>query len=343
MKKRGLRGGCWLSALALSGIVVASIAAPSGASTPRAHASACVAATNIEAIVDDSGSMALTDSGTLRVKGLDLLINTLSPGTFLGAVEFGGNFFTSSTPSADTVFKPEAVGANAAAMGAALDSKIKADNGGTDYNAAFAQSDADNPNAQARIFLTDGGHDVGTYNNGHLTHKVPTYVIGFSTGVADPEAQQRLKTIAADTGGQFFPLSDSSQLQSVMDSIGAALTCQTPPQSFTDQLKLGAGKTHSVTIGASTKALQIALTWASPLDKFTISNLRIVRHGRTVARAARHVRRLTVKTTASPTFTVLKVSGLTKGKLTFKVKATAVGSGQPQVTLTTQVSHGSAK
>jgi hypothetical protein len=328
-----------LSAVGAAGLTVAAIAAPTGATTSPARTSAggCVAATNIEAIIDDSGSMAGTDPSTLRVKGLKLLINTLSAGTFLGAIEFGGNFFESSTPAADTVFKPEAVGPNAAAMAAALESKILADNGGTDYNAAFAQSDADNPNAQARIFLTDGGHDIGTYNNGHLTHKVPTYVIGFSPGVADSEAQQRLQTIASDTGGRFFPLSDSSALQSVMNTIGAELTCQTPPQSFTDQLKQGGGKTHTVAIGASTKSLQIALTWASPLDKFTIAQLKLVRHGKTIARAARKVRRLKVKTVTSPTFTVLKVSGLSKGKLSFKVKASAIGSGAPQVTLTTQV------
>ncbi|MEA2141055.1 MAG: hypothetical protein QOC91_1154 [Solirubrobacteraceae bacterium] len=330
-----------LSATAIAGMSLAAIASPSGASAPRAHASACVKVANIEAIVDDSGSMAGTDSSTLRVKALKLLINTLSPGTFLGAVEFGGSFFGSSTSSSDTVFKPEAVGANAAAMGTALDTLVKADNGGTDYNAAFAQSDADNPNAQARIFLTDGGHNVGTYNNGHLTHKVPTYVIGFSTGVADTESQARLKTIASDTGGQFYPLTDSSQLQSVMNNIGAALTCQTAPQSFTDQLKQGAGKTHTVSIGAGTKSLQIALTWVSPLDKFSISNLKISRKGRTVAQATRRkAKRLAVKTTTSPTFTILKITGLTKGKLTFKVKATAIGSGVPQVTLTTQVGQG---
>jgi hypothetical protein len=226
-------------------------------------------------------------------------------------------------------------------MAAALETKIKADNGGTDYNAAFAQSDADNPSAQARIFLTDGGHDIGTYNNGHLTHKVPTYVIGFSPAVADSESQQRLRTIASDTGGQFYPLSDSSQLQSVMNSIGAALTCQTPPQSFTDKLKQGASKIHSISIGASTKSLQVALTWANPLDKFTISNLKLVRNGQTIAQAARRkVRRLSVKRTTSQTFTVLKVSGLMRGRLSFKVTATAIGSGEPQVTLTTQVSHG---
>jgi hypothetical protein len=328
-----------LSAAAAAAALAAAIAMPNGATASRAHASAgCTPATDIEAIIDDSGSMSFTDSGTLRVKGLKLLINTLSPGTLLGAVEFGGSFF-SSTPSADTVFAPEAIGPNAAAMEAALENKIKADNGGTDYNAAFAQSDADNPNAQARIFLTDGGHNVGTYNNGHLTHKVPTYVIGFSTGVADAEAQQRLKTIASDTGGQFFALTDSSQLQAVMNSIGAAITCQTPPQSFTDQLAQGASKAHTITIGGSTRSIQVALTWVSPLDKFTISGLRLISHGRVIAQASRRVRKLKVKSTTSPTFTVLRISGLSKGKLRFKVKAAAVGSGQPKVTLTTQVSQ----
>jgi hypothetical protein len=326
----------WTVAAALS---IAGVAAPSATAGSNAvtSASACTPATDIEAIVDDSGSMSITDPSTLRVKGLKLLISTLSPATSLGAVEFGGNFGFESTPSADTVFPPEPVGPNAATMASALESKILADNGGTDYNAAFAQSDADNPGAQARIFLTDGGHDIGTYNNGHLTHKVPTYVVGFSSGVAAPEDQQRLQSIASETGGQFFPLTDSSQLQSVMNSIGAEITCQTPPQSFSDPLKQGAGKAHTVTIGASTKSLQIALTWASPLDKFTISQLKLVRHGKTIARAARHIKKLTVTTVTSPTFTVLKVSGLSKGKLTFKVKAAAIGSGQPQVTLTTQV------
>jgi hypothetical protein len=298
---------------------------------------------NIEAIIDDSGSMSITDPNALRVKGMKLLINSLSASTTLGAVEFGSGF-GGFKPAADTVFAPGPVGANGAAMGAAMDTKIKADNGSTDYNAAFAQSDLDNPNTQARIFLTDGGHNVGTYNNGHLIHKVPTYVIGFSPGVADTEAQQRLTAIATDTGGLFFPLTDSSKLQSVMNNIGAALTCQAAPVTFVDQLKLGASKTHSAAIAAGTKSIQIALTWANPLDKFTISNIKLISHGQTIAQASRRrVKKLTVKTTSSPTFTVLKISGLTKGKLTFKVKAAAIGSGQPQVTLTTQVGQSRAK
>jgi hypothetical protein len=324
-------------------LMAAGIATQSGAESPRANAAACVKASNIEAIVDDSGSMASTDPNRLRNQSLDLLINTLSSGTFLGAVEFGGSF-DPSTPSADTVFKPEAVGPNAAAMKSALDSKINADNGGTDYNAAFAQSDADNPNANARIFLTDGGHNVGNYNNGHLTHKSPTYVVSFG-GVPPGADQARLQGIANDTGGHYYPLVDSSQLQSIINAIGAALTCQTPPQTFTDLLAQGRSRTHAVTIGARTKSLQIALTWSSPLDQFTINHLRLVSHGKTIGKAARRrkVRRLKIKRTKSATFTVLKVSRLSKGKLRFRVKATKVGSGQPKVTLTTQVSRGRGK
>jgi hypothetical protein len=323
--------------VAATGLLVLGAGAASGTSTPAAHAAACVRATNIEAIIDDSGSMAVTDPDTLRVKGLKLLINTLSPSTVLGAVEFGGFL----TPAADTVFAPEPVGPNAAAMGAALDSKIKHDNGTTDYNAAFAQSDQDNPNAQARIFLTDGGHNAGTYNNGHLVHKVPTYVISFSAAIFSAD-RARLNGIATSTGGTYYPQTDSSHLQSVMNSIGAAITCQTPPQSFNDQLKQGASKTHSVAIGARTKSIQVALTWSSPLDRFAISHLRLVSHGKTIAAAAR-VRKLKIKSTKTATFTLLTVTGLSKGTLRFNVKAAKIGSGHPKVTLTTQVRQSRAK
>jgi hypothetical protein len=323
----------------MGAVIAAAGAIGAGAALPAAASAACTKASNIEAILDDSGSMAVTDPDTLRVKATKLLINTFSSGTFLGAVEFGGSF-DASTPAADTVFKPEAVGPNATAMGNALDAKILADNGTTDYNAAFAQSDADNPNAGARIFLTDGAHNEGDYANGHLTHKVPTEVISFGSGLT-PDDQARLQTIANDTGGHYYPQVDSSQLQSVMNSIGAALTCLTPPQTFTDQLAQGKAKSHSLAIGANTKSLQIALTWSSPLDSFTISGLKLVNHGKTIAVAARG--KLKVKRTTSATFVLLKVSALKRGTLRFKVKATKVGSGQPQATLTTQVSHARRK
>jgi hypothetical protein len=317
------------------------LAAPSAGAAPAANAS-CAPARNIEAIVDDSGSMAVTDPNRLRVQGLDLLIDTLSPSTQLGAVEFGSALF--EKPATDVVFPVGPVGANAASMRTALDAAIHADNGATDYNSAFAAGDAANPSSDARIFLTDGGHDVGAYNEAHLAHNVPTYVIGFGVGISSVTDKQRLEKIASDTGGKYFGLSDSSQLQAVMNEVGAALTCQTPPRTFSDILKQGQSKLHSVTVAAATKSVQLTLTWASPLDKFKLTGLRLVGKGGLLAVASRaHPKpsKLKVTTTSSSTFTVLKVSGLRKGTLHFGVKALKIGSGSPQVTLTTQVGQSS--
>src|SRR3954470_5246614 len=240
-----------LLGLATAGLIAFAVAAPS------AHAAACQKVTNIEAIVDDSGSMALTDGNRLRVQAMDLLINALDSGTTLGAIEFGSSFDPATEPSADAVFGPEPVGPNAAAMRAALDQKIQADAGGTDYNGAFNTARAANPGAQARIFLTDGGHDEGPYANTHLNPsgpQTPTYVVGFSPGVSGGTDQQRLKTIASDTGGRYFPLPDASALQSVMDQIEATLTCQSAPRTFNDNLAAGKSRTHSVTLSRRSRS-----------------------------------------------------------------------------------------
>src|SRR5438445_9060918 len=109
MKKRS-----WMRAM-IGAVAASSLLALAGPLTSGAAAASCTPKTNIEAIIDDSGSMAITDENLLRVKGLDLLINSLPPKTFLGAVEFGSSLF-GSQPAADTVFKPEAVGPNASAM-----------------------------------------------------------------------------------------------------------------------------------------------------------------------------------------------------------------------------------
>jgi hypothetical protein len=326
-------------------LAIAAIAVPAGASAPVAGASACSKATNIEAIVDDSISMEFTDASRLRVQAMNLLIDTLGRGTQLGAVEFGSGGFENSPPPAETLFPPLPVGPNAAAMRTALDQRIHADNGATDYNGAFARSDLDNPNADARIFLTDGGHIVGAYNEAHLVHRVPTYVVGFG-GVAPGEDQARLRKIAADTGGRYFPLDDSAELQAVMNTIEAALTCQTPPRQFSDLLAQGQSKVHSVAIGAATKAVQITMTWTSPLDKFKISGLKLTNKGKVLAVAARpgkKPRKLKISRTVRSTFTVLKVSRLHKGQLRFAVRAAKIGSGEPKVNLITQVSQSSRR
>jgi von Willebrand factor type A domain-containing protein len=333
--------GAVAGAAALAGALALVPGASAGtAGAPAAiPAAACSPVTNIEAIVDDSGSMTITDPNRLRVAALDLLIDT--PGNekiTLGAVEFGGTFgtFPGQPPAADAVFPPEAIGPNAAAMRTALDQKIHADNGLTDYNAAFSTAQASNPGAKARIFLTDGGHDAGPYNNGHRGGP-PTYVIGFGSAISGADGQ-RLQQIASDTGGKYFPQTDSSKLQAVMNEIGTTLTCQSPPVRFSDAFKrVGQGKSHAVALASSARSVQLTLTWANPADKFTVSRVRIVSRGRTVALArARHLK---LTTRRGPTFLVVKVSGVTRGSLRFTVKPTTLGSNASRVSLTTQVTQ----
>ena len=112
---------------------------------------------------------------------MDLLIDTLPAKTQLGAVEFGSGIEHpgSRNPRGRHRLPARAGRAERGRDGSRAETNINADNGATDYNGAFAKADADNPTAQARIFLTDGGHDDGTYEEAHLAHNVPTYVIGF--------------------------------------------------------------------------------------------------------------------------------------------------------------------
>jgi len=331
-----------LMAATMAALLAAAVAAaPSGAAGGASASAGCIPKTNIEAIIDDSGSMSITDESRLRVQAIDLLINALPPQTQLGAIEFGSELF--EKPAADTLFPPEPVGANAVAMKSALDVAIQADNGATDYNSAFAKADADDPGSQARIFLTDGGHNEGTYNEAHLAHNVPTYVIGFGSGLTAPEDQARLQKIATDTGAAFFPLPDASALQSSMTKIEAALTCQTPPREFNDLLKQGQVKFHSIPVGASTKKLQIVLSWTSALDKFKLAGLKLIAKHKVIAAGRPKVRKLQVKKQGGQTFLVAKVSGLSKGTLRFSVKAAKIGSGEPKVKLTTQVGRSAGK
>jgi hypothetical protein len=325
-------------AVALSGLLVVAFFVSSAGAASATASAACTPKTNIEAIVDDSGSMTVTDPNTLRVQALDLLIKTLPPSTTLGAVEFGSGIegipgIYEGIPAASTIFLPEPIAPNAATMEASLKANIKADNGATDYNGAFAKADADDPGSQARIFLTDGGHDVGTYNEAHLGHNVPTYVIGFG-GITLPEDKARLEKIASDTGGKVYELEDSSEIQAVVNSIGAELTCKTPPRAFTDELAQGQSKKHTITIGKKTHLLRVTLTWANPGDNFKLTGLAVKSHGKIVAATGvQGTPKLNVTSVAkSSTFSVLKVGHLRPGTLQFAVKAAKVSGGSVKVT-----------
>lgn len=324
--------------LAMMLSIMAALAALFAFNPGGAAGATCVPATNIEAIIDDSGSMSYTDVAKNRVEGLKILISKSgNANKTLGALEFGSGFDPTTDPAATTLFPPEPVGPNATAMGAALDANILADHGATDYNAAFDKAKVDNPNANARIFLTDGGHNEGTYNNGHQGGP-PTYVIGLD--VTSPDDIARLQAIANDTGGKYFPDVTTANLNSTMNEVDSKLSCQQIGNTYTDSFTTqGQSKSHTTKIRRSTRSIDLVLSWGDPLNQFTIGSIRLrTSTGATVSVARRHLR---IKRTVGKTFLTAHVSGLKRGKLRFKLRAKTLGSAfaSSGVQLTTQATQ----
>jgi von Willebrand factor type A domain len=299
-------------------------------SVPAASA-ACTSRKNVEAIIDDSGSMSGTDSNNLRSAGLKLIMSTPgNEGKTLGAIEFGD--------TADSVFNPGPIGSNRTAFSQALDNAIHADNGGTNYNAAFDLAKTHDPTADARLFLTDGGHNSGDYLNGHQGGP-PTYTIGLGFILGSDET--RLKTIASETGGIYRKAEDDTQLQAAMNDVNAKINCLPAPVRVTDTFRKKGSKTHKLAVAKGIRSIQFALSWGSPNDKFTIGRFRL-RQGKKLVGIAK-ARKLKVKKRSGKTFVTLKLSGLKRGKLSYRVTAKRVTNTFTGVKLITQASRSKRK
>jgi hypothetical protein len=308
--------------------LLAAATTTAGASTTGVAAQTCTPKQNVEAIIDDSGSMLITDDGLLRVRAMELFIdNPANEKRTLGAIEFGTD--------AQPLFPPAVISQNRASMKSAL-AAISANNGLTDYNDAFTFAGVQNPNATARIFLTDGAHnneDSSAYANGHRGGP-PVYVIGLGVvGDGDTVLQQ----IANETGGLYRRANTSSELQSAMFDLNAAISCLATPITLRNTFtKVGTTQRRSVRLPAGVRSVNTALSWDDPANAFDVVGIRVVRKGKTVARPAA-IRKLRVTKRRGATFVTAKISRLVRGKLVFKLKATRLGSPGASVQLTTQV------
>jgi hypothetical protein len=299
--------------VAASALTTALFVAPASA---RLHAAACTPLSNVEAIIDDSGSMAVTDSNVLRGQAVKLIINAAPSSFTFGAVSFGD-------PDVHTLFPPGAVGANAAAMKASLAS-LNADDGGTNYGLGFNQAASDNPGRQANIFMTDGEN----FGDPVPLPQPPTYVIGFGDSNASPDNVAALQNIASSTGGQYYPQTSSAKLVSVVNGILAQILCQSQPQAFNDTFtKVGQTINHAVTIGGNTRSANFVVSYPTKDDQFSFAASLFV-HGKKVAAstAKKHkVKKLKLTIQRSETFFTVHVRGLKRGKLKFKLKAKKLG------------------
>jgi hypothetical protein len=266
--------------------------------------------------------MALSDPSDLRLHAMELLMDTQgNERRTLGAVEFGTD--------AAALFGPGVIGEGAPAFKLALAAALVENGGGTDYNDAFAVAAAHNPGAGARIFLTDGEHtDYVAYANGHLGGP-PVYAIGLGAAAGSPYSAL-LGRIARETGGLYRRVSDAGGLQAAMFDMNSAMACQAVPKRFTDAFRgLRQAEEHTIQIPRGIRTAQFALTWANPLDRFTVTGLRLLGRKRKLALSRRR----------AATFTTVRVGGLAGGRLRFLVKPTRLATPGTEVDLITQVTR----
>ena len=304
------------------GLLVALAAGGPASASPGAKASAaCAPSRNVEAIIDDSGSMSGSDPSNFRAKLMAAYIG-LNQGKTLGAVKF-----SSGSPGATQLFPPQQINAGTAGtMNTAFSTQL-VDSGGTDYDAGFTLGNTDNPNATSRIFLSDGA--PSTDNNLQRTPPTTTYVVGLGVGT-DTNAVKELTEIATDTGGP-PPLfvEDAGQLQAAAGAITAGQNCKALT-TFTDQFR-NQGQAFGHAFKANGKSADILTTWPVVGTTLQIVGVAQPNAGKAVATAAK------VKTTTKKgaTFTTVHLRGLKKGqKVKFKVKATQLAGA---TTGTTQV------
>ena len=180
----------------------------------------CTAADNLEAIIDDSGSMAVTDDQRFRVDMVNILADA-QPGE-----DDGRESSSAATPTSLFLAKP--IGPNLGAIASALNA-VQADNGGTDYEQGFTVANCSEPGANARIFLSDGEPNFAPDPNVWKSPNIKTYVVGF--GSVDPTV---LSQIATDTGGPApFNVTSTAQLRTVAGDHQRA-----------DQLRAGSDPDH---------------------------------------------------------------------------------------------------
>jgi hypothetical protein len=291
----------------LVALLAAMAAGGSASASPQAHSAACKKATNIEAIIDDSGSMDLTDPTKFRTTLLDAFAALQqNQGKTLGGIEFGD--------TADVLFAPATIPGVIPAMDASF-AMVNADNGLTDYNLAFATAKSANPNADGRIFLSDGGHNAGDYTNGHASPPIKTDTVGF--GTVDTAL---LDKIAADTGGKSFNLTDSSQVPAVAAAITADMNCKRPPLTFTDAFsRQGQSFTHSFKVKG--KSADILETWTDQTAVLTVTGFSAGGGHKASASSLAHAS-VKARKKSGKGFVTVHLKGLKKGtRLKFKVKA----------------------
>ena len=264
------------------------------------------------------------DPGRLRVAALELLLDKeRNAGERLGAVEFGD--------VAEQLFPPVLLGSETferdrRMLGRLIDERVQADAGSTNYNAAFAGAQTIDPDAEAVVFITDGGHNVGRFRALHRNGP-PTFVIGVGIGREGRDGG-RLQHIADETDGAHFPTS-TRRAAAGPQPHRRGLNCDTDIATA-DRSRRGPRAAEPVDepLGDGTHSADVVVSWDDPLDDIELRALTVTarREARRPLRRRQPAARtepdrvpqrngVRVDGTAARTYLSLRLNGVGRGRI----------------------------
>jgi len=222
---------------------------------------------DLAAIVDLSGSMLTSDPSNRRLDAVNLLIDLAGQGDRLEATGFDD--------SLKPIFGRTTIAGNStkAALKKAAKKAIK-NIGGTNYNVGIADAfnalSADPLNPQtpkSAIFLTDGAHNVGAYDNSHLRFAFngtgqawPICVVQLGTGFQKSDTD-RLKRIAKETGGTFAQTPNNAELLDLYFACRGRSSGATTLLKKTSTFKVGQTHLYSRKVAKGQKSATFFVSW----------------------------------------------------------------------------------
>ncbi len=234
---------------------------------PRPGAPPALGKYDLAAIIDLSGSMSGNDYENRRLDAAHLLIELASPGDRLLGVGFDDEVrpvfprTTITTPASRKSLRATA-------------RKNIGNFGGTNYDIGFAQAYAEltaaplNPAVpKGAIFLTDGGHNAGAYQNTHLRFahngtqaSWPVCVVQLGTSF-NPDDTARLRRIASDTGGRYLKAPNNAQLESLYFQCRGTSTGAQTLVKKTNVFKVGQKRTFTSRVKKKQAKATFFVSW----------------------------------------------------------------------------------
>lgn len=211
-------------------------------------------ARSILAVVDSSGSMSSTDPNNLRIKAIQMMIDTMSPDTTLGLVDFDSGSRVLSSPLKINRFQSN--------TRQKLRNKIQMidSNGGTDIQNGLKKAEGLIDKKQQRtsiVLLTDGKDDTWKGKAGIIPENVPVHTIALSN-----QADRRsLSKISAATGGIADIARTANDLPRIMSRLFGQASGEEVLLSREGTIKQGEKIDYGFFVGDPSSRLQCQVSW----------------------------------------------------------------------------------